>query len=61
MRNKSYAVVALEDILIRALAAVALDAVGIESAGWDLEFSQMSRKEQAAWLIQLFETLIEHG
>lgn len=29
--------------------------------GWDLEFAEMSCEEQAGWLLQLFEVLVEHG
>jgi hypothetical protein len=61
MQEKSYAIVALKDILTRALAAAALEQAGVELAGWDLEFAQMSREAQAEWLIQLFEVLVEHG
>lgn len=74
MKEKEYAVVALKDILRRALGAVealvlittgrgpsgtSLD-IGVID-GWDLEFAQMSREEQVDWLLRLFEVLIEHG
>lgn len=73
MTNKEYAIVALKDILSRALNTVEMRGYcdGYEKAapgsnlivadGWDLEFAQMSREEQVEWLIQLFEVLIEHG
>ena len=61
MREKDYAIIALKDILRRALAASALEQSGVELGGWDAEFAQMSREEQAEWLIKLFEVLVEHG
>jgi len=61
MQEKGYATTALKDILKRALEAVALETLDIETAGWDHEFGEMSREEQAAWLIQLFDALVEHG
>lgn len=73
VQAKKYAIVALKDILVKALGAVETKGYsdGYAAAlpneaialleGWDLEFAQMPREEQAVWLIQLFETLIEHG
>lgn len=61
MQEKGYAITALKDILKRALEAVALETLDIETTGWDREFANMSREEQAVWLIHLFEALVEHG
>jgi len=70
MKDKAYAVVALKEILGRALDAVemygaalansstgtSLDPGGV--AGWDLEFARMTREQQVEWLLQLFNSLV---
>jgi len=73
MQEKGYAITALKDILKRALDAVEVYAVAIAAGssgtsldighitGWDREFAQMSREEQAEWLIHLFEELVRRG
>lgn len=47
-------IVALRDVICRALDAVDDHASGCMVVGWDLAFVNMSRVEQADWLIELF-------
>lgn len=62
MQNKDYAVMALKEVLIRALMAVAaFNTDGQETVGWDNEFATMPYVEQAEWLIHLFNELVING
>jgi hypothetical protein len=70
MQDKIYAVVALEEILTRALDAVEAHAAPPSTGtsldkgkmtAWDLEFAQMPREKQVVWLTHLFEALVKHG
>jgi len=75
MLEKEYAIVAMRDILARALGAVEVYGMILGEPpvstglafgepvgqGWNWEFAQMTRKEQVEWLLHLFEVLVEHG
>jgi len=60
MKDKTYAILALKEILSRALGAVETfgGQAQADLEGWDLEFATMSRDDQVEWLLQLFNSLI---
>ena len=56
MNRTEYALIALKEILARALAAVSEPVWA--SSTWEAQFCAMRREEQVEWLIKLFEELM---